>query len=543
MPNGEVETTSRPTLLLVDGDSRGLRSMEVGLRAEGFKTVAVGSAGRALGWLAPAPPACVVSSAELPDGRAVDLRDSFRKRPGWAGVPFFTLTPGLDLAAPAPAAEPALEDFISRPFFLRELAARLRLMLEAPASGLPATGDGIARRGSLADSAIVELLALMRDNVATGVVYAETGSRRGRVYVQLGRVIDARVGMDRGEEALFRILRWPHGTFTLDSRDVGREDGIDRDPGEVLREVAGKVAEWRALRAALPGHDPVLDVDDRIVGLERNDLSDADHYLLCLFDGLRPVSAILHQSPAVDLEVLGRLLRLLGRGVLRVVEGESAPLTEPNPTPTGPVVLVEVPRIVVSGIPPVGPAPVRTILEPVPEPVSASRQPAEKPPSAVPPAPKAPAPALPQLTPDEEKAPRGASEARPPPHVEEVVGVVRELERRLRRGRQERKALREALAVSEEERLEADHEILLLNRDLEVSRETSSEVERSLRVAEARLSEGRRAAAAAAERIERLEAEKRELLDQVAALKGAKDSLEQIRGYVGKVRRRAFPSE
>src|SRR5690606_22761900 len=83
---------ARQNLLIVDGDARNRRVLEVSLRKAGFSITAAESAEKALEFLDHAAPDLIISDTRLPGGDGFSLCKTIKKDPRWRNIPFIFLT-------------------------------------------------------------------------------------------------------------------------------------------------------------------------------------------------------------------------------------------------------------------------------------------------------------------------------------------------------------------------------------------------------------------------------------------------------------------
>src|SRR3954463_13581135 len=83
---------SKHSLLLVDGDTRSLRVLEVSLRKAGFTVTPASSVQDALDKLELHAPDLIISETTFDDGDGFDLRRRVRAVQDWAEIPFIFLT-------------------------------------------------------------------------------------------------------------------------------------------------------------------------------------------------------------------------------------------------------------------------------------------------------------------------------------------------------------------------------------------------------------------------------------------------------------------
>lgn len=120
-----------------DPDIRGLVCMaleKAGCQALGFET-----AGAFLGHLARGRPDLVILDLMLPDGDGLDLCRHLRSEPQWADIPILVLTARGSESDRVLGLELGADDYVVKPFSLKELLARVKALLRRQAR----EGEGI----------------------------------------------------------------------------------------------------------------------------------------------------------------------------------------------------------------------------------------------------------------------------------------------------------------------------------------------------------------------------------------------------------------
>ena len=127
--------------LVVDDEPQILRALKINLSARGYE-VQVASDGRsALDAAARFRPEVVVLDLGLPDLDGVDVITGLR---GWTTVPILVLSGRTDSADKVDALDAGADDYVTKPFAMDELLARLRAM-ERRAG--PADAERVVRLG------------------------------------------------------------------------------------------------------------------------------------------------------------------------------------------------------------------------------------------------------------------------------------------------------------------------------------------------------------------------------------------------------------
>jgi two-component system KDP operon response regulator KdpE len=113
-------------VLVVDDDLRILKTLEVNLRARGFEAVLARSGEEALQLAARHHPDVVVLDLGLPGMDGLDVVRGLR---GWTSVPIVVLSGRGTEAAKVEALDLGADDYLTKPFGMDELFARLRASL------------------------------------------------------------------------------------------------------------------------------------------------------------------------------------------------------------------------------------------------------------------------------------------------------------------------------------------------------------------------------------------------------------------------------
>jgi two-component system, OmpR family, response regulator MprA len=131
-------------ILIVDDDPPVLRMLVRTLDAEGYETVAAPDGGAALATIERSMPDLVVLDVAMPglDG----LQVCRRLREKGVGIPVLLLTARDTVEDRVAGLDAGADDYLVKPFALKELKARLRALLRRAGPG----GDGTLRFGDLA---------------------------------------------------------------------------------------------------------------------------------------------------------------------------------------------------------------------------------------------------------------------------------------------------------------------------------------------------------------------------------------------------------
>jgi two-component system KDP operon response regulator KdpE len=119
-------------ILVVDDEPQILRALRINLRARQYEVHTASSGAEALSVAGKYPPDIVILDLGLPDMEGVDVIAGLR---GWSGAAIIVLSGRADSADKVEALDAGADDYVTKPFGIEELLARMRAL--ARRSGAP----------------------------------------------------------------------------------------------------------------------------------------------------------------------------------------------------------------------------------------------------------------------------------------------------------------------------------------------------------------------------------------------------------------------
>lgn len=117
---------SGPLVLVVDDEPQILRALETNLRGAGYDVVTAATGADALARAAMRLPEAVILDLVLPDKSGTEVCHELR---AWSEVPVIVLSAVGDESAKVAALDAGADDYVTKPFGIDELLARLRAAL------------------------------------------------------------------------------------------------------------------------------------------------------------------------------------------------------------------------------------------------------------------------------------------------------------------------------------------------------------------------------------------------------------------------------
>lgn len=198
------------------------------------------------------PPDLIISDYKMPglDGR--QLYEKLRSRERTRTLPFIFIASRADIEEKLRPLVDGVEDFIQKPFFLKDLVRRAkkvvdRLQLEKMQQRSARPG---VIQGRLEEMSIMDLLQSLEMGQKSCKLTVTRNNETCEMYFTAGACKHAQFGSLEGDEAVYKIVAWADGDFeidfnaTTDKRTTTRStQGLLMEALRLLDEAARDAAE------------------------------------------------------------------------------------------------------------------------------------------------------------------------------------------------------------------------------------------------------------------------------------------------------------
>jgi two-component system, OmpR family, KDP operon response regulator KdpE len=138
--------TSRIRVLVVDDEAAILRFLRPALEANNYEMASSGTVAESTRRIASEPPDIVVLDLGLPDGDGIDLTRRLRT---WTAVPIIVISARGRESDKVEALDAGADDYLTKPFGLDELLARMRVALRHARLSASSAPEPVVTIGSL----------------------------------------------------------------------------------------------------------------------------------------------------------------------------------------------------------------------------------------------------------------------------------------------------------------------------------------------------------------------------------------------------------
>jgi CheY-like chemotaxis protein len=319
-------------LLLVDGDPKSLRVMEVSLKKAGFSVTTAVNGRDALDKCEISPPDLILSDTKMPEMDGFELCRRLKGDERFRGTPFIFLTGQKSVEFKVKGLELGVEDYLTKPIYIKEIVTRVKILLEKKEKERLEKKDLKASfAGNLTDMGVVDLVQTLEMGKKSGALHVKSASGVEAVcYFKDGRILDCELGRLAGENAFYRLLNWQEGEFAIEFKPIERDERIPVSTQGLLMEGMRRIDEWGRIVEQLPSLDRIFEIDYALLAERLAEIPDDVNALLKLFDGRRSLDQVIEEADYDDLAAAGVISKLFFEGIIKETAG---PAVTPTLTP------------------------------------------------------------------------------------------------------------------------------------------------------------------------------------------------------------------
>ncbi len=312
-------------VLVVNADANEQRMLSVSLRHSGFNVVTAYNAQAALDLLFNdlSQVGVILIDLHLPDLSGPQLCKRLRDEPAFDGVPIVAISEARDVDTRVRALQAGFDELLTKPLFIKEVSARIDLLLQQQARARLAEANAEQLQGRLADINVIDLLQVVDASHRTGRIALVQQNLRGNIYFRPNAIIDADCGRQRGLPAFLSLVTWQSGEYTITYLpEVQRRQRITDPTSSLISAAFERIDRWQALLRVLPPPEQILETDFDLMAKHLHELTQDERALCRLFDGVRTLQAVFLDSTSDDASTGQAIQHLLSLNILRATRRE-----------------------------------------------------------------------------------------------------------------------------------------------------------------------------------------------------------------------------
>jgi CheY-like chemotaxis protein len=228
---------SSVSILLVDDNSMILEMLR-GALAPLANVTTVTDGADALLKVIEAPPDLIIADYTTPglDGR--QLVEKLKQRSATVKIPIILVASKADINEKLKMLTDQVEDFVEKPFFLKETITRIKkvidkITLEKMAREAP--GEGVLR-GSLAQMNIMDLFQSLEMGHKTCSLTLTNNGQKCEMFFNDGQINHAIFGNLVGDDAVYKTMAWTDGNFAINFTESSSKQTTTRSTQGLLME-------------------------------------------------------------------------------------------------------------------------------------------------------------------------------------------------------------------------------------------------------------------------------------------------------------------
>ena len=303
-------------ILIADDDEKVLALLKSSLQKAGYETSLAINGADALRLAKKESPDLILADVAMPEMDGFELCRHIRDEPVTEHIPFIFLTAKGELHDKVKGLNLGADDYISKPFHITEVTARIKTILQRMAllSQQASEAEESELQGNLEQMQMAEVLqTLTMSQKSGGLKLVNSAQKVGKIFFKEGNIVQASFDQHKGEEAVYRILTWEEGFFKFDSNDTSDEPPIEKHMNSLLMEGFDEKEEFQKYKKNMPSFSHQLTVLDESMAKE---LKPGSRKVFDLIDGQRTIQAIVDSSPINYLLAIKIIYTLLKKGIV-----------------------------------------------------------------------------------------------------------------------------------------------------------------------------------------------------------------------------------
>jgi CheY-like chemotaxis protein len=301
-------------VLVVDDDRLILEMLTFGLQRANMETKTASNGVEALQTAWDFQPDLIIMDILMPMIDGMEAASVLKNHPRTAKIPIIFIS---GKGSPPDSTANLAEAYVQKPFRLEDLVSRIQSVLRERESLGREMKEDKDFFGKLSLIGLADLIQIMEQRRNTGTLILSDEGKKGIIYFQEGRILDATVGRRKGKRAIYHLAAWDKGDFSFRSEPVSVPRAIRASGTELVLEGIRRLDEKRRLLSEFPNLRAILTLKAEMKKkLSSKKLSPDLQSFLQMFDGKRTLEEIVDLGGEDEIKTLRQIVKLYGVGLL-----------------------------------------------------------------------------------------------------------------------------------------------------------------------------------------------------------------------------------
>jgi len=309
-----------PTILVADGDPKNLQILRESLETSGFEVIVASDGLQAWQKISSDVPDLILSEVNLPKLDGFQLLEKLKADPATSSIPLMFLTNRRELQDRVRSLRGGVKDYMIKPLHVKEVIARVRMILRRMERIREEDIESTRKlAGRLDEFSVIDLIENFGMERKTGILTLyNANNKSGEIYFRDGAVINASLANLKAEKAVYQMLPWKHGHFTMTFKEINVPDEIAVSNLGLLLQGFKRMEERERLFKTLPSPETTFATTEtfRHIIAKRELTTDVAKFI-SLIDGKRDILQIIDESNYDDIKTLERLVKLHQQGFIK----------------------------------------------------------------------------------------------------------------------------------------------------------------------------------------------------------------------------------
>ena len=328
---------NKKKILVIDDKPKNIEILVGGLINSHFQVVTSDSGFDGLQKAHHICPDLILIDAQVSDLNGHEFLSKIKEDSTVSDIPVLLLTTNSDIEEKINAFENGAKDYIIKPLHVSEIVAKAKMILSRLDRRQMEQKKDIGNvSGKLEGKGLLDLVEDLSAQRFSGILNLTNNFKKnGQIFFVEGQVVNSTLNGFHGEKAVYQMVSWTKGEYTIITQDVDVEKTITIGNIDLTLQSKKRIEKRRKLLLELPSSDTIFKLSNTFVTLiEDREMPVDIIQFIELLDGKRSVDKIMNDSKLDDLVAIERIVKMYEQGFLTEVEKPRQEITVEEETTT-----------------------------------------------------------------------------------------------------------------------------------------------------------------------------------------------------------------